>query len=154
MNKYDMFKNICIFSAILEKYNKTIYLFLIVKQLDAKDHKLLYELYLNSRQSLSKLCKKIGISNKSLLKYRIDRLEKEGIMKRKISLIASFVIVTAISIFLILSAHSHGSNQTPNIKSSEQVNSIEQITELPLYFEPNVGQSNSQQCRKIRGVHL
>ena len=49
--------------------------------LDLKDKKLLYELDLNSRQSLGAIGKKIGLSKNSV-KYRIDNLKKEGIIKQ------------------------------------------------------------------------
>lgn len=50
-------------------------------KLDLKDKKLLYELDLNSRQSLGEIGKKIGLSKNSI-KYRIDNLKKEGIIKQ------------------------------------------------------------------------
>lgn len=48
-------------------------------ELDAKDHKILYYLYLDSRQSLNSLCNKIEIS-KNYLISRIKKLEKLGII--------------------------------------------------------------------------
>ena len=51
-----------------------------MKELDSKDHKILYHLYLNSRQSLPTLGKKVGLQ-KSLLNYRMKRLEKLGIIQ-------------------------------------------------------------------------
>ena len=50
-------------------------------KLDLKDKKLLYELDLNSRQSLGEIGKKIGLSKNSV-KYRIDNLTKEGLIKQ------------------------------------------------------------------------
>ena len=50
-------------------------------KLDLKDKKLLYELDLNSRQSLSELGRKVGLSKNSV-NYRISNLRKEGIIKR------------------------------------------------------------------------
>jgi DNA-binding Lrp family transcriptional regulator len=50
-------------------------------KLDLKDKKLLYELDLNSRQSLGAIGKKIGLSKNSV-KYRIDNLKKVGIIKQ------------------------------------------------------------------------
>lgn len=49
-------------------------------KLDLKDKKLLYELDLNCRQSFSELAKKIKLSKNSV-SYRINNLEKEGIIK-------------------------------------------------------------------------
>ena len=48
-------------------------------KLDLKDRKLLYELDNNSRQSCSKIGKKIGLSPE-VVNYRIKRLEKENII--------------------------------------------------------------------------
>ncbi len=50
-------------------------------KLDLKDKKLLYELDQNSRQSFSEMGKKIGLSKNSV-KYRIDSLIQEGIIKK------------------------------------------------------------------------
>jgi len=48
--------------------------------LDLKDRKLLYELDCNSRQTVQQLARKIGLS-KDAVKYRINRLLKDGIIK-------------------------------------------------------------------------
>jgi len=47
--------------------------------LDPKDFSILYELFVNSRQSSTKISKKTNI-NKSVVKYRIKKLEKNGII--------------------------------------------------------------------------
>jgi DNA-binding Lrp family transcriptional regulator len=52
----------------------------IVRELDSKDHKILYHLFLNSRQSLSSIAKKVGLQ-KSVVEYRIKRLQSKGIIK-------------------------------------------------------------------------
>jgi len=49
--------------------------------LDSKDFKILYELFLNSRQSFLKISKKTGI-NQSVVKYRIKKLEEAKIIQR------------------------------------------------------------------------
>jgi len=49
-------------------------------KLDLKDKKLLYELDCNSRQSIRQLARKVGLS-KDTVKYRINRLIKNGIIK-------------------------------------------------------------------------
>mgnify|MGYP003974507481 CR=1 FL=1 len=49
--------------------------------MDKKDRKLLYYLSLNSRESHTQLSKKIGLSKNSV-KYRIERLQKEGVIKQ------------------------------------------------------------------------
>lgn len=48
--------------------------------LDSIDFKILYELFLNSRQSSSSISKKTNI-NQSVVKYRIIKLKKTGIIK-------------------------------------------------------------------------
>ncbi len=47
--------------------------------LDSKDHKILYHLFINSRGSLAALGKKVGLP-KTVVKYRIDRLVNEEII--------------------------------------------------------------------------
>jgi len=49
--------------------------------LDTKDRKILYELDLNSRQSFSRLAKKVGLS-KDAVRYRITSLEEQGVIQR------------------------------------------------------------------------
>jgi Lrp/AsnC family transcriptional regulator, leucine-responsive regulatory protein len=51
-----------------------------MRELDSKDHKILYHLFLNSRQSLSSIAKKVGLQ-KSVVEYRIRRLQSNGIIK-------------------------------------------------------------------------
>jgi DNA-binding Lrp family transcriptional regulator len=51
-----------------------------MQNLDSKDHKILYHLFLNSRESLSSIGKKVGLQ-KTVIKYRIDRLVKENIIQ-------------------------------------------------------------------------
>jgi len=48
-------------------------------KIDVKDRKILYHLINNSRQPLSILGKKVGLSRK-VIEYRIKRLEKEGVI--------------------------------------------------------------------------
>lgn len=48
--------------------------------LDIKDRKILYELDLNARQSLTQIGKKVGLK-KDVVSYRIKRLQDEGIIK-------------------------------------------------------------------------
>ena len=52
----------------------------MMRELDSKDHKILYHLFLNSRGSLSSLGKKVGLP-KTVVKYRIDRLVNEEIIE-------------------------------------------------------------------------
>jgi len=51
-----------------------------VNKIDLKDRKILYELDRNCRQSLSQIGKKVGLA-KSIVSYRIKRLEKIGVLK-------------------------------------------------------------------------
>ena len=51
-----------------------------MQNLDSKDYKILYNLLLNSRDSLSSIGKKVGLP-KTVVKYRIDRLVKENIIQ-------------------------------------------------------------------------
>ena len=50
-------------------------------KLDLKDRKILYELDINSRQSYHKIAKKVGLSKDSVI-YRINKLQKQGIIKQ------------------------------------------------------------------------
>jgi len=50
-----------------------------MNELDAKDHKILYYLYLNSRQSSRSICEKVGLSKSSFF-YRLNRLESLGVI--------------------------------------------------------------------------
>ena len=52
----------------------------IMNKIDLKDRKILYELDQDSRQSLSQIGKKVGVA-KSIVSYRINRLQKLGIIK-------------------------------------------------------------------------
>jgi len=57
-----------------------------VNKIDLKDRKILYELDQNCRQSLSQIGKKVGLA-KSIVSYRIKRLERIGVLK------ASYTVV-------------------------------------------------------------
>lgn len=57
--------------------------------LDLKDHKILYQLDLNSRQSLTQIGKKVNLP-KNVVQYRIKRLEEEGIIQRYYTIIDTF----------------------------------------------------------------
>ena len=47
--------------------------------IDLKERKILYHLDLNCRQSFTQIGKKVGLS-KELVKYRVLRMEEEGII--------------------------------------------------------------------------
>jgi DNA-binding Lrp family transcriptional regulator len=51
-----------------------------MEKLDLKDKKILYELDLNARQSLTQIGKKVGLK-KDVVSYRIKRMEDDGIIK-------------------------------------------------------------------------
>ncbi|MFQ5620790.1 MAG: winged helix-turn-helix transcriptional regulator [Candidatus Nanoarchaeia archaeon] len=55
-------------------------------KLDVKDRKLLYHLSRNSRLSYTQLSKRIGLS-KNAVKYRIERLKREGVVKKFASVV-------------------------------------------------------------------
>ncbi len=59
--------------------------------LDVKDRKILYELDFNSRQSNSKIGKKVGL-HKNVVNYRIKRMEKNGIISNYYTMIDTFKI--------------------------------------------------------------
>ena len=61
----------------------------IIMDLNIKDRKILYQLDINSRQSLSQIGKKVGL-HKNSVDYRIKRLEKLGIIKGYYTVIDSF----------------------------------------------------------------
>jgi len=61
----------------------------IMVKIDLKDRKILYELDLDSRQSFSKIGKKVGI-HKNVVAYRINRLIKKGVIKHFYTVIDSF----------------------------------------------------------------
>ncbi len=48
-------------------------------KIDTGDRKILYQLDLNARQSISEIAKKVRL-NKNTVKYRIERMEKEGLI--------------------------------------------------------------------------
>jgi len=48
-------------------------------KLDIKDKKILYELDMDARQSISSIAKRVGLS-KEVVNYRIRRMEKEGLI--------------------------------------------------------------------------
>jgi DNA-binding Lrp family transcriptional regulator len=58
-------------------------------KIDLKDRKILYNLEINSRQPLSNIAKKVGLSENSV-SYRIKRLEKNGIIKNFYTIIDAF----------------------------------------------------------------
>lgn len=60
-----------------------------MKELDSKDHKILYNLFINSRQSLSSIGKKVGLP-KNVVKYRIDRLVENNIIQNFIAMVDVF----------------------------------------------------------------
>jgi DNA-binding Lrp family transcriptional regulator len=60
-----------------------------MEKVDLKDKKILYELDYDSRQSLSKIGKKVGL-HKNVVLYRIKRLEKLGIISFYYTVIDSF----------------------------------------------------------------
>jgi len=79
--------------------------------MDKKDFQLLYQLDINARQSYSQLAKKLKLS-KQVVKYRVSKLEKEGIIKGYFPMIDSSKLgYTTFRVYLKLK------NATSSIKS-------------------------------------
>ena len=57
-----------------------------IPSLDIKDKKILYQLESNSRQPLSSLAKKVGLS-REVVAYRIKQLEQKGIIHHYVTVI-------------------------------------------------------------------
>ncbi len=57
--------------------------------IDLKDRKILYELDYNCRQSNTHIGKKVGLK-KDVVSYRINKLEKEGIIKNYYTVIDAY----------------------------------------------------------------
>jgi Lrp/AsnC family transcriptional regulator for asnA, asnC and gidA len=81
-----------------------------MEEIDVKDRKILYYLSLDSRQSLTKLGKKVGLS-RELVKYRIKRLQEKGIIKNFITITQA----SALGVFFIRFYYNF-QNTTPEIK--------------------------------------
>lgn len=58
----------------------------MIKKLDLKDRKILYQLDLNARQTDSQIAKKVGLS-RDIVRYRINKLTKSGHIKRFITIL-------------------------------------------------------------------
>lgn len=89
-------------------------------KLDLKNKKLLYELDNNSRQSCSKIGKKIGLSSE-VVNYRIKRLEKENIIT-KYQLIVNLSTLNILQFKICLSFQ--------HIKSDELNSIIEEFKKI------------------------
>ena len=57
--------------------------------IDLKDRKILYQLDQNSRQTLSRLGKKVGLHENGVA-YRLNRLEKQGIIKNYYTVVDAY----------------------------------------------------------------
>jgi len=92
--------------------NQVNYLIIVksMEEIDIKDRKILYYLSLDSRQSLTKLGKKVGLS-RELLKYRIKRLQEKGIIKNFITITQA----SALGVFFIRFYYNFH-NTTPELK--------------------------------------
>ena len=58
-------------------------------KIDLKDRKILYQLDLDSRQSLTQIGKNVGL-NKDIVSYRIKKLQDEGVIKSFWTLIDAY----------------------------------------------------------------
>jgi Lrp/AsnC family transcriptional regulator for asnA, asnC and gidA len=81
-----------------------------MEKIDVKDKKILYQLDLNSRQSFTKIGKKVGL-NQDLIAYRTKRLQEKGIIKYFITYIDEYKLgYTQIRFYITYQ------NVTPEIK--------------------------------------
>jgi DNA-binding Lrp family transcriptional regulator len=58
-------------------------------KLDLKDRRILYQLDIDSRQSLTQIGKKVGLK-KDVVSYRIQRMQDEGVIKNFWTLIDAY----------------------------------------------------------------
>jgi Lrp/AsnC family transcriptional regulator for asnA, asnC and gidA len=79
--------------------------------LDVKDKKLLYELDNNARQSIPQISKKLGLHN-NVVRYRINRLEKLGIIKEYYTVIDSYKLG-----YFVIKFYTQFQNISSNIKN-------------------------------------
>jgi Lrp/AsnC family leucine-responsive transcriptional regulator len=91
-------------------------------KLDLKDRKILVEIEMNARISHASLAKKIGLS-KQVIKYRIQRLEKEKIIQGYFAIIdVAKLGITPYIIYL----------QLDNLSSKEEEKWLEELEKNPL----------------------
>jgi Lrp/AsnC family leucine-responsive transcriptional regulator len=82
-----------LFNWLLDMNNNMI-------KIDLKDRKILYELDINSRQSLSQIGKKVGLP-KNVVAYRLKKLEENEIIKSYYTVIDSFKLgYTSLRLYL------------------------------------------------------
>ena len=60
-----------------------------MEKIDLKDRKILYQLDLDARQSLTQVGKKVGLK-KDVVAYRVKRMQDEGIIKNFWTVINTF----------------------------------------------------------------
>ena len=82
----------------------------IMVKIDMKDRKILYQLDINSRQSISRIGKSVGLS-KNVVAYRINRLIDEGIIENFYTVIDSYKLGYIVFRFYIIFQY-----VTPKIK--------------------------------------
>lgn len=80
-------------------------------KLDLKDRKILYQLDLDSRQSLTQIGKKVGLK-KDVVSYRVKKLEESGIIQNYFTVIDSYKL--GYNVFRIYFKYQ---NATPDIKN-------------------------------------
>ena len=61
----------------------------IMAKIDLKDRRILYQLDLDSRQSLTQIGKKVGLK-KDVVSYRIKRMQEEGVIKNYYTVIDAY----------------------------------------------------------------
>lgn len=79
-------------------------------KIDVKDRKILYELDINSRQSIPQISKKVGL-HKNAVRYRIKRLEEDGIINNYYTVIDSHKLG-----YMVLKLYTKYQNATSSIR--------------------------------------
>ncbi len=112
--------------------------------LTEKDKELLYELDINCRQSLNQLAKKLR-SKKTVIAYRIKRLENAGIIRGYYTLIDNFLLgYNSYRIYFVFQ------NTTPNIKK-EIIDYF--VKDKSIYFVASIeGKFDLVVCKWIKKV--
>ena len=92
-------------------------------ELDKKDKKILYELYLNARVPVSKISKKVGLS-KDTVKYRIKRMEKKGLILGHTAVVNLNKLEYHWNILLIQTNFENQSQETSFIEFTQECKNI------------------------------
>ena len=80
-----------------------------LKRMDEIDKKILEELQKNASIPLSELSKKVGLSNTPCWN-RIKKLEEDGVIEKKVTLINKRKVNLPITVFLMITVRNHNSD--------------------------------------------